>query len=443
MSRLASVVILRSLALFFFAAVSVLTFAQAPGTGSTMVPVPGVGHDYIQALSETLDPSSGSVSMRIGVPIPKGRGLNLPFSFAYDSNGVAYPPTWTFYHGTGFASDGGWSYPIPASAADLAAFNPPAFPMDTCEYYTNFRFVDPSGARRGLGFLKINTPSPQCGTSPATQSGGDIDFRATLSSGILAADANGTVYSLPGGIGGLASKVEDRNGNVINISGSGTSGFTETDTLGRAVLSASGFGATGNTVTVAGLGASYQLTWESVSADFTVDSNLVYNGSNYQCSFQASPTSAISELVVKSIQLPNGKSYSFKHGPDDPNNSNPYGLLSQMTYPSGAWIKYSWIINPQSAGGIFPNLLGTVGQCDWRWGKPALQSRTVSFDGVNPALKQTFQYTTNWSATGSSGSDLWNTKQTIVTTQDLIRGTSFTTTYLYAPTAISGEPAPR
>jgi RHS repeat-associated protein len=427
-----------SYALFFTIAVSVLTVAQAPGTGSTMVPIPGVGHDYIQDFSETVDPSSGSVSLRIGVPIPKGRGLNLPFSFAYDSNGVVYPPSWTFYHATGLASDGGWSYTIPASAADVATFNPPDFPMDTCQYYTNFRFEDSSGARRGLGFLKLINPSTQCGTNPATQSGGDIDFRATLSSSILAADANGTVYSLPGGLGGLATKVEDRNGNVINISGSGT----QTDTLGRIALSVSGFGETGNTVAVAGLGASYQLTWETVSADFTVDSTLVFNGSDYACSYQASPPSPISELVVKSIQLPNGKSYTFMHGTDDPNNSNPYGLLSQITYPSGAWIKYSWTINPQSAGGVFPNIQGQAGQCDWRWGKPALQSRTVSFDGVNPALKQTFQYTTNWPATGSSQSSLWNTKQTIVTTQDLVRGTSFTTTYLYAPAANSGEPAP-
>ncbi|MFZ0869009.1 MAG: RHS repeat-associated core domain-containing protein [Candidatus Sulfotelmatobacter sp.] len=136
------------------------------------------------------------------------------------------------------------------------------------------------------------------------------------------------------------------------------------------------------------------------------------------------------------------KSYSFKHGTDDPNNSNPYGLISQITYPTGAWVKYSWMINPQSAGGVFPNLQGQAGQCYWRWGKPALQSRTVSFDGVNPALTQTFQYSTSWGSTGNSTSDLWNTKQTIVTTQDLVRGTSFTTTYLYAPTTASGEPAP-
>jgi len=423
MSRLASVAILCSLALFFSAAVSVITFAQAPGTGSTMVPIPGVGHDYIHALSETVDPASGSASLRIRVPIPKGRALTLPFSFAYDSNGVVYPPSWTFYQATGLASDGGWSYTIPALAADIAQYAPPGTQNKICQYYTNYRFVDASGARRGTGLYKMIAPNPYCPATPPL-TGGDIDFRVSNPSGVLAADADGTVYKFPGGAGGFAQSVEDRNGNVINING-GTTGITETDTLGRVVLSTTGFGTTGNTVTVAGLGAAYHMTWETVSASFTLDSSLVFNGSNYACSFQASTPGAISELVVKSIQLPDGKFYSFKHGTDDPTNSNPYGLISQITYPSGAWVKYSWTINSQSAGGVFPNLQGQAGQCVWRWGKPALQSRTVSFDGINPAVKQTFQYSTNWSATGSQQSYLWNTKQTIVTTQDLIRGTSF------------------
>jgi len=54
----------------------------------TSTPIPGAGHDYLHLLSETVNPANGSVSIRINVPTPKGRGLSLPFSFAYDSNGV-------------------------------------------------------------------------------------------------------------------------------------------------------------------------------------------------------------------------------------------------------------------------------------------------------------------------------------------------------------------
>ena len=56
-------------------------------------PVPGVGHDYIKSLVETVNPASGSVSVRIEAPQPKVRGASgYPFYiFTYDSNGVHIP----------------------------------------------------------------------------------------------------------------------------------------------------------------------------------------------------------------------------------------------------------------------------------------------------------------------------------------------------------------
>jgi RHS repeat-associated protein len=417
-------------------AVSVLTFSQTPGTGTTTVPTPSVGHDYIKALSETVDPASGSVSLRIAVPIPKGRGLNLPFSFAYDTNGVFFPPDWKPFL-TGLMSSGGWSYTVPALGIDNESYMPGGTNV-TCGYQTNFRFVDATGARRGLGLFVMRGTNPACAQSFNTFAGGDIAVNASYSpsSGIAVADVDGTVYTnFSGFSSGTAGLIEDRNGNQISVTASG-SGFTETDTLGRPLLSSSGFGVTGNTVTVSG-GGSYQLTWESPSYNFTLDTKLVFNGNTSSCTFGGSASGTRS--VVKSIQLPNGKSYNFKYGTDDPNNSNPYGLISQITYPSGGWIKYNWGDNSQSAGGVFPDLAGQVGQCYWRWGKPSLKSRTISFDGVNPALKQTYQYSTTW---GNSTTYLWGRKQTTVTTQDLIRGTSFVTTYLYTPNSSTEEPTP-
>ena len=52
---------------------------------------PGAGHDYIRMLTETVNPANGALSVRLQVPMPKGRGLTVPFAFAYDSNGVHYP----------------------------------------------------------------------------------------------------------------------------------------------------------------------------------------------------------------------------------------------------------------------------------------------------------------------------------------------------------------
>jgi hypothetical protein len=38
-------------------------------------PIPGAGHDYIHMLDETVNPANGSLSIRIEVPVPKGRAL--------------------------------------------------------------------------------------------------------------------------------------------------------------------------------------------------------------------------------------------------------------------------------------------------------------------------------------------------------------------------------
>ena len=57
-------------------------------TNVTSTPIPGAGHDYVKLLSDTVNPSNGSVSLRIQVPTLPGRRLSLPFAYAYDSNGV-------------------------------------------------------------------------------------------------------------------------------------------------------------------------------------------------------------------------------------------------------------------------------------------------------------------------------------------------------------------
>jgi hypothetical protein len=44
-------------------------------TNDQATPTPGAGHNYIGDLSEIVSPGNGSVSLRIAVPIPKGRGL--------------------------------------------------------------------------------------------------------------------------------------------------------------------------------------------------------------------------------------------------------------------------------------------------------------------------------------------------------------------------------
>jgi hypothetical protein len=38
-------------------------------------PIEGAGHDYIKMLNETVNPATGAVSIRIGVPVPPQSGF--------------------------------------------------------------------------------------------------------------------------------------------------------------------------------------------------------------------------------------------------------------------------------------------------------------------------------------------------------------------------------
>src|SRR3954464_8433951 len=88
-------------------------------TNSTSTPTPGSGHDYIKMLNETVNPANGSVSIRIAPPVPQARGLTIPFTFAYDTNGalVLYSDAAGggagFSSNTTFLSQSGWSYGVP------------------------------------------------------------------------------------------------------------------------------------------------------------------------------------------------------------------------------------------------------------------------------------------------------------------------------------------
>jgi hypothetical protein len=73
MSQFARFVVLCCLALSALTNVSLAQITSLDNT--TMPPMPAVGHDYVKMLGETVNPANGSVSLRIDLPIPKGRGL--------------------------------------------------------------------------------------------------------------------------------------------------------------------------------------------------------------------------------------------------------------------------------------------------------------------------------------------------------------------------------
>jgi RHS repeat-associated protein len=423
-------------------------------SSATSTPSPSSGHDYIKMLNETVNPALGSVSVRIEIPLPKGRGLTLPFSIAYDSNGVWHLDGFSageaggasWYSNTTFMSQGGWSYSVPLLSA--GAFSTP-YPNGggACGFVSDFVFYDPSGGRHSLG-LSSTDGQIGCPYSPVNAAGDDSFTAYTTGQNralpmptyVAAADGTTFYFSMSRTHEGyspimtsLADSVEDTNGNRITLTDYMTSTsdigpnrgvFTYTDTLNRTVLSSSGFGSSGNTITVAGLSGNYTVTWGTTSSNYGVGPVEIGIGSCIP------PTGVSGNLsVITGITLPNNKSYQFFYDPT-------YGLLNKIIYPTGAYVRYVWGLNPQSDVGTYPD--GGQGFCEYRYGTPAIMHRYVSVDGVHEVQQQDFSYSTAW----PSGSGSWNTKQTTMTTSDLVLGKSFQTLYTYVPDGCAGPPPP-
>ena len=414
--------------------------AQIPPNSSiTATPIPGSGHDYLGGQIDTVNPATGSVSLRIPVIIPPSRGITLPFFFSYDTAGANYL-TMAIGSGTAFWNtiNPGWNEALPSVSMNHVSWTTliDGGPRKkTCSELNNFMFQDAHGARHDLNLSNfsfnnqndpcyINTQDwpPAFDATVATTGNegpifGAIPSNWTGTPTVTVTDGDGTNFFFPAG-GGLATSVVDRNGNSITINSTTHTNptyvsFNYVDTSGRTVLQDSGIGISPETLTVSGLGASYTLTWAAVpTPTFTTPITTLSGSCSTAHNTWGSP-------AVSNLKLPNGQSYSFSY-------DSVYGLLNKVTYPAGGYVRYVWGMN-SAAEFIGSNL------CDMEYGVPAITDRYVSFDGTHEVLHQTFTYSTTWNWPSSAQ---WTSKQTTVTTYDLVRNTSFKTIYNY-----SGVPA--
>jgi RHS repeat-associated protein len=476
-----SVSIRVAITLVVLAASSAPSFGQGQGLvvdNTTSTPSPGVGHEYISDLNETVNPANGAVNVSIQVPLRPGRLLTLPFGIGYNStrshyqyetqtvNTLLYNPGW---------SQGGWAYMVPMMTANLGQqlFTCMSNKLCICPMFNNYVFTDAAGGGHSLGLRTGVTSQTECTVNstpnldlyyvnavynfasppPPINTGGDYEFQAsttplsgsTNTGPTTVQDRNGTKYyfvSPQSGYGltqvapNIPQYVEDRNGNKINMSKGSTLGaLTITDTLGTSVLSTTGFGSTGANIDVAGTSSPYTLTWGTQSVNYSMgvtvasDSGLFSgdcNGRSASFSGQAS--------VLTGITLPNGTAFHFTY-------DSVYGNLAKIVYPTGAYVRYQWGVNTRSdsATGTYQLISGSgssvVGNvlCGFQFDMPAITDRWVSFDGVTEALHQHFSYSTAW-GTGV----LWTSKSTTITTYDLVLGTSSTTTHSYVPDPQTG-----
>jgi len=239
---------------------------------------------------------------------------------------------------------------------------------------------------------------------------------------------HGTYYGPP-------NYIEDRNGNRVNFAAG-----TITDTLGRTLISGTALGNAGTTQTlsVAG-GANYQLTWTSATMNYTSPSSWagLTGWPNDDDSCNPSWVAEITNPVVSQItlpELPNGEQekFQFYYGTNNPNGfTNPYGLLSEIDYPSGAWVRYTYQLGGTNlnngtvdgknelmvTGGLVYEAASQCGAspygpgcpypvpdgCIYHYATPVIATRTVGLIGNNnPILTQTFTYSTFSSVQGSS-----------------------------------------
>jgi RHS repeat-associated protein len=431
-----------------------------PSTSTTSTPIPGAGHDYLGGVAESVNPVNGSVSFRIPVSMPPGRGITLPFSFAYDSNGVNYIApygliTWASPTSS-ITSQSGWSESVPVvdnseitwtGIPDEGTHNTPCFA------FVGYVYQDANGNRHNLDLTTYNETG-QPSSSPCNNGsnwpfgfealtvtqGGEPDeaILATLESSGLSpgpvsvTDGDGTVYSFSNNteaeFGTMASSVTDRNGNFITINPPASSGspYSYIDTAGRTVLQDSGFANSPESVSISGLGASYALTWTTLPTPSFTTPMTVISGDcgtpGHSPWYSTGYAGNGNDHVISQLTLPNGQSFTFTY-------NSVYGLVSQITYPTGGYVQYTWGMTTPSE---VANFSTPQVSCYMLYGVPAITDRYVSFDGSTVALHQHYAYTPPvWADKGNNYS--WTSKQTTVTTTDNVSNTSFTTVYNYSP----------
>ena len=162
-------------------------------TGETATPTPGVEHSYINLLSETVDPSSGSVNVSIPLPAPTARGITLPISLSYHSAGVFHTKqtgsvlslaTFCSNHDQPLGNPCGWTYTVPTVAYSFTTSPQIGGTPGTCSLANLYTFTDAQGIGHNLALDAAWTSSVNTlckyghTTTPAAKQAGDEEVTA-------------------------------------------------------------------------------------------------------------------------------------------------------------------------------------------------------------------------------------------------------------------------
>jgi len=273
-------------------------------------------------------------------------------------------------------------------------------------------------------------------------------------------DGDGRGAYTPQGFQEYAYQMEDRNGNIIAFCGSSTS---YCDTAGRAMATAtsSGFSVGGVNYTSSNGTAGY------AKINYIVPETQVQplpdnpydigcRGNSFDWTVPPAHSSMGPPQVPREqdIGVPGANGvelyyhlYSGDYNPNDSTVENPYGLINEIVYPDGGWVKYTWNLAAAPNYTQAANFPGTylapsplVGQpapngCVYEYATPAVATRQVSYDGTTVAQTQKFSYSTVWNTGDNTGT--WSQKTTTVVTTDNITGKTMQTIYTYMPGSLA------
>jgi YD repeat-containing protein len=316
---------------------------------------------------ESVDLSTGNLSIRIPLVHVKGRGLDYDITLQYDGNYWTPMPVpgnnssiWANETRTYIPNVTGWSLSQPyitfaIGVPNFTCASEPVPPKNgggqgsptpvqaSGKFYYDYIFVDGEGRKNPLN---VNNGDVVCageigGKGPAdyTNSGPDTNAQgiwATMDQYVAnpVRTANGTIYA-PGGsapnnptttVGGYGlANVTDVNANTEELTPGGL------DTIGRTPLTLTQDNATQFHYTYYDPNGNPQqivvhLETVNITTDFGVDSTTGYPIFEAVGSIQ----------TIQSIDLPNGTSYAFTY------ENNTFGGLTSITLPNGGSVSYQY-----------------------------------------------------------------------------------------------------
>jgi RHS repeat-associated protein len=375
--------------------------AQYPGyvTNNNDTGMPNYG-SFISSEIDTVNLANGGLMLHIPILSRKGRGLDYSVYFDYqskywvmDTSFVQTPyPNWTsFFNWQPDATTAAWNFRDNAGGyLDWSEQTYTCSPLPNGEQPTvvvrsNWVYIAGDGSKHQLP-LRENVPIFLPGLCGDGGPGDQLqNLQAHTDDGHIFVDISQDKLNDHSGIkitrrdgsqdagSNPAFRRRDTNGNYFSSS-------NNTDTLGRPLMS-SGNVCTGSQSTFSytdSNGATQNIVVNCIQLSLKTS----FPTTSYFDSYHVVNQYTGSMWVVSKITLPNGLAYTFSYAdPNNPGQTNPFGEITQITLPTGGYIKYKWTtLATTDPGPRDPNPNSIY---DIYMDSRVIAERDVSLDGVN------------------------------------------------------------